>query len=96
MMIVREPDDLPEGSQFLTEEHRAVRINFAREHLNRHLRRCRPVLFRYDNISTNDRPARVWRRQGERYADCTIRYADCTIVEVDPYDGGGGARRGLR
>ena len=55
-------------SQVLTEEHRAVRINFAREHQNRHLRLWRPVLFRDDNISTdltNDRPARVWRRQGE-------------------------------
>ena len=58
-------------SQVLTEEHRAdgaVRINFAPEHQNRHLRHWRPVLFRDDNISTdltNDRPARVWRRQAE-------------------------------
>ena len=74
----------PARSQVLTEEHSAVRINFAREHQNRHLRHWRPVLFRDDNISTestNDRPARVWRRQGERYADCNI-------VEVDRYDGG--------
>ena len=74
----------PARCQVLTEEHRAVRINFAREHQNRHLRHSRPVLFRDDNISTdstNDRPARVWRRQGERYADCKI-------VEFDRYDGG--------
>ena len=58
----------PARSQVLTEEHRAVRINFAREHQNRHLRHWMPVLFRDDIISTestNDRPARVWRRQGE-------------------------------
>ena len=74
----------PTRSQVLTEEHRAVRINFAPEHQNRHLRHWRPVLFKDDNIttdSTNDRPARVWRRQGERYAACNI-------VEVDRYDGG--------
>ena len=62
----------PARSQVLTEEHRAVRINFAREHQNRHLRHWRPELFRYDNNSTdstNDRPARVLRRQGERFAD---------------------------
>ena len=73
----------PARRQVLTEEHRAVRINFAREHHNRHLRHWRPVLFRDDNMytdSTNDRPARVWRRQGERYADCNI-------FEVDRYDG---------
>ena len=74
----------PARSQFLTEEHRAVRINFAHEHHNRHLRHWRPVLSRDDNISTdstNDRPARVWIRHGERYADCNI-------VKVDLYDGG--------
>ena len=74
----------PARSQVLIEEHRAVRINFAREHQNRHLRQWRPVLFRDDNISTdstNDRAARVWIRQGEQYADCNI-------VEVDRYDGG--------
>ena len=74
----------PARSQVLTGEHRAVRINFAREHQNRHLRHWRSILFTDDNISTdstNDRPARVWRRQGERYADCNI-------VEVDRYDGG--------
>ena len=32
-------------------------------------------------VSTNDRPARVWIRQGERYANCNI-------VEVDRYGGG--------
>ena len=74
----------PARSQVLTEKHLAVRINFAPEHQNRHLRHWRPVLFKDDNISTdstNDRPARVWRRQGERYAACNI-------VEGDRYDGG--------
>ena len=79
----------PARCQVLTEEHRAVRINFAREHQNRHLRHWRPVLFRDYNISTdstNDRPARAWRRQGERYADLTLSKLTGTM----------GARRGRR
>ena len=83
MMIVREPDDLPEA-KFSLRNTVQWKINFAPEHQNRHLRHWRPVLFKDDNIttdSTNDRPARVWRRQGERYAACNI-------VEVDRYDGG--------
>ena len=77
MMIVREPDDLPEAKFSL-----------------RNTVQCESTLLpnirtgtfvsggQYSSTdSTNDRPARVWRRQGERYAACNI-------VEVDPYDGG--------
>ena len=49
---------------------------------------CRFVTRRHEyssqmrvTVSTNDRRARVWIPQGERYADCNI-------VEVDRYDGG--------
>ena len=44
----------------------------------------RPILQTDDSsftVSTNDRLARVWIRQEERYADCNI-------VEINRYDGG--------
>ena len=52
-------------------QHRVQRLNFAHEHQNWQLRQWRPVLFTTFNessftVSTNDRCARVWRRQGER------------------------------
>ena len=74
----------PARCPILTVEHRTARLNFAREHQNWQLRHWMPVLFTDESrfsVSTNDRRARVWRRQGERYADCNI-------VEVDPYGGG--------
>ena len=68
----------------LTAHHRAVRSNFARQHQNWQIRHSRPIHFTDESSfteSTNDRRARVWRPQGERYADYNI-------VEVDRYDGG--------
>ena len=65
-------------------QHYAMRISFAREHQNLQLRHWMPILHTDDSsftLSTNDRLARVWRRQEERYGDCNI-------VEVDRYDGG--------
>ena len=47
-------------------------------------RHWRPVLFTDESrftVSTNDRRIKVWRRQGE----C---YADCNIVEVADHGGG--------
>ena len=74
----------PARGPVLTAQHCAVRVNFAREHHNLQLRHWRPILHTDDSsftVSTNDRLARVWRRQKERYADCNI-------VTVDRYDGG--------
>ena len=39
----------PARCQFLTAQHRAVRIDFAREHQNWQLRHRRPVLFKYES-----------------------------------------------
>lgn len=74
----------PATGPILTVAHRTARLDFAHEHQNWQLRHWRPVLFTDESrftVSTNDRRVRVWRRQGERYADCNI-------VEVDGYGGG--------
>ena len=79
-MIARRPARCP----VLTAEHREMRINFVREHQNRQHNHWRPILHTDESsftVSTDDKPARAYIRQGERYADCNI-------VEVDRYDGG--------
>ena len=71
----------PARGHILTAQHRVQRLNFAHEHHNWQLRHWRPVLFTDESrctVSTNNRRARVWRRQG----------ANCNIVEVDRYGGG--------
>ena len=59
----------PARGPIRTAQHRVQRLNFAHEHQNWQLRHRRPVLFTYESrftVSANDRPARVWIRQGER------------------------------
>ena len=73
----------PARGPILTSQHRVQRLHFAHEQHNWQHRHWRPVLFKDESrftVSTNDRPARVWRRQGERYPNCNI-------VEVDRYGG---------
>ena len=73
----------PAQGPVLTAQHRAVRFNFARQHINWQIRHWKSILFTDESSfteSTNDRRAREWRPQGERYAECYI-------VEVDRYDG---------
>ena len=76
----------PAKGPVLTAQHRAVRCNFARQHQHWQIPHWRPILFTHDTDSsltesTNDRHARMWRPQGEHYADCNI-------IEVGRYDGG--------
>ena len=74
----------PARCSVLTAPHRAVRFNFALQHQNWQNRHWMPIFFTDESSfteSTNDCRARMWKSQGERYADCNI-------VEVDRYDGG--------
>ena len=74
----------PAQGPVLTAQHREVLFKFARQHQNWQIRHCRAILHTDESKlteSTNDRRARVWRPQVERYADCNI-------VEVHRYDGG--------
>lgn len=74
----------PARGPILTVQHRASRLTYAREHRNWQLRNWSPVLFTDESrfhVSTCDRRVRVWRRAGERYADCNI-------VEHDHFGGG--------
>ena len=72
---------LPAQGPVLTAQHRAGRFNFARQHQNRQMRHLMPTDESSFTESSNDRCARVWRCQGERYADYNI-------VQLDRYDGG--------
>lgn len=74
----------PATGPILTPAHRRARLEFARDHENWQIGDWTPVLFTDESrftLSTNDRRVRVWRRSGERFADCNI-------VEFDPFGGG--------
>ena len=74
----------PAARPILIRRHRRDRLEFADEHLQWNRDQWNGVLFSDEtkfNISNNDRRVRVWRRAGERYADCNI-------VEHDHYGGG--------
>lgn len=74
----------PARGPILTREHRRARLVFAQDHQHWQLRHWRTVLFTDESrfhVSTCDRRVRVWRRAGERYAECNI-------VEYDRYGGG--------
>ncbi len=56
-------------------QHRRNRLEFALDHQNRQLCHWRPVLFTNESCflaSTCDRRARLWRKSGERCADCNV------------------------
>lgn len=75
---------IPVRAPQLTPHHRIERLEFAREHQDWQLRHWQPVLFSDESrfhVSTCDRRVRVWRRRGERYAQCNI-------VQHDPFGGG--------
>ena len=84
MMIVREPDDMPEAKFSLRNTVQCESTWLANINTGtfvtggRYSSEMTTLIF---TDSTNDIPARVWRRQGERYAYCNI-------VEVDRYDVG--------
>lgn len=60
----------------LTAQHRRARLQFAREHIHWTLDQWRTVLFSDEtrvSLFCNDRRARVYRRQGERFAQACIQ-----------------------
>lgn len=60
----------------LTAEHRRARLQFAREHVNWTLEQWKAVLFSDETrvcLFCNDRRKRVYRRQGERFAQACIQ-----------------------
>ena len=65
----------------LTAQHYAVRINYAREHLNLQLRHWRPILHTDDSSFIVQLMIDLLGCQEERYTDLNI-------VDIDRYDGG--------
>lgn len=70
-LIARRPANGPE----LLPHHRVTRLQFAREHLLWNLNQWSQVLFSDESrfcLRSPDGRQRVWRRAGERYAQCNI------------------------
>lgn len=75
---------LPAKGPILTTVHRVARSSFARSHLNWDDDAWGKVLFTDESrfcLKPDDRRIKVWRRPGERYAECNI-------VGREPYGGG--------
>uniref|UniRef100_A0A8C7R382 Transposase Tc1-like domain-containing protein n=1 Tax=Oncorhynchus mykiss TaxID=8022 RepID=A0A8C7R382_ONCMY len=66
----------PQVGVVLTDQHRAGRLAFAREHQDWQIRHWRPVLFTDESRFTLGTCDRVWRRCGERSAACNILQHD--------------------
>lgn len=76
---------VPARGPILTAAHRAARLQFARDHLDWEADDWARVLFSDESrfcLNKCDRRARVFRRPGERYAQCNI-------LQVDNFGGGG-------
>lgn len=70
-LFCRRPATGPE----LTREHRVARLRFAREHRHWTENEWANVLFTDESrycLRSSDGRERVWRRRGERYAECTF------------------------
>lgn len=65
----------PAAGPKLLPRHRVARLQFAREHLNWNLVQWSTVLFTDESrfcLHSPDGRERVWRRTGERFAECTF------------------------
>ena len=65
----------PASGPQLLPRHRRARLEFAREHLNWTIAQWGNVLFSDESrfcLRGSDGRERVWRRTGERYAECTM------------------------